>query len=84
VPPGQPFAGVVAEQLAPVRAALPQDLCLLDRAGREYGRGPRPVRRAAAHHGTGFGPEHPGALVARADLAHWTGQVEDGPRRRVG
>ena len=41
------------------------------------GRGPRPVRRPAAHPRAGPGPEHPDTLTARANLAYWTGEAGD-------
>ena len=46
------------------------------------GRGPRPVRRAAAHPGAGAGPRAPGALADRGGLAIWTGEAGDAAAAR--
>ena len=44
---------------------------------RGCGRGPRPVRRAAAGPRAGLGAEHPDTLATRGNLADWTGQAGD-------
>ena len=49
----------------------------LDRAGGGCGRGPGPVRRAAAGRRAGLGAEHPETLTTRANLACWTGEAGD-------
>ena len=54
------------------RAARP-----LDRGGRGPGRGPGPVRRAAARARAGPWPGAPGHPDRPADLADWTGQAGD-------
>ena len=50
---------------------------LLDRGGGGCGRGPGPVRRAAARPRAGLGPEHPDTLATRSHLARWTGEAGD-------
>ena len=54
----------------------------LDRAGGGCGRGPRPVRRAAAHPRAGPGRRAPGHPGTRANLARWTGQAGDAAAAR--
>ena len=49
----------------------------LDRGGGGCGRGPGPVRRAAAGPRAGLRAEHPDTLTARDSLARWTGNAGD-------
>ena len=55
----------------------PATTSLLDRGGGGCGRGPRPVRRPAAHLRADQGPEHPDTLTTRYNLARWTGEAGD-------